>query len=179
MNSQSYVLIVWGGVIYSRLDEPFLSPTINLWIGNKDFVRFCARLEKYLNQDLSFEKAGLNYPVGIVDDIRIHFNHAKTESEAKMLWDKRKERVRFDNLYLLMVGIEGLSENDIRIFGDIPCRNRAILTHEPMKNCDFYYPMKKSKFRKNANRFMDKGADLKWSFEKQFDFVKWLNDGIR
>ena len=42
-----------GGVIYHRLGKQFLSPTINMWFRQPDFVSFCLHLDYYLQQKLS------------------------------------------------------------------------------------------------------------------------------
>lgn len=43
-----------AGKIYHKLGMRFLSPTINLWITQKEFVKFCNNLNFYINQKLVF-----------------------------------------------------------------------------------------------------------------------------
>ena len=43
-----------GGIIYHRLGLKFLTPTINLWFNQKDFIKFISNLQYYLDQKLNF-----------------------------------------------------------------------------------------------------------------------------
>lgn len=45
-----------GGVIYHRLNKKFLSPTINLWMHQPDFLKFVMNLDKYIPENLEFVK---------------------------------------------------------------------------------------------------------------------------
>ena len=40
-----------AGIIYHRYDHPFLSPTINLWIEQNEFLKFVSNLDYYLAQE--------------------------------------------------------------------------------------------------------------------------------
>ena len=44
-----------GGVIYHRLGKQFLSPTINMFFSQPDFVSFCMHLDYYLQQKLLYK----------------------------------------------------------------------------------------------------------------------------
>lgn len=43
-----------GGVIYHRLGKQFLSPTINMWFCQGEFLKFVENLPEYLKEDLAF-----------------------------------------------------------------------------------------------------------------------------
>ena len=62
-----------GGLIYHDLKEKFRSPTVNLYIESPDFIKFCSNLEHYLSIDKMYFKNNTSYPIGILDDIKIHF----------------------------------------------------------------------------------------------------------
>lgn len=164
-----------GGVIYHRLGEQFNSPTINLWIDNKEFIRFCERIQYYVSLDLCFIDSRYDYPVGRLDDICIYFNHCKTEEEAKELWYRRRERIDYDNIFFLLVGNEGLTKEDILRFSKLHCRNKLLISSHTIPYIDCCIKIRPHIFRNNGNRFMDKGLDLKWAFERKFDYVTWLN----
>jgi len=40
--------------------------------------------------------------VGRIDDVLIHFLHYKTFEEAQEKWNKRKQRINWDNLFVMM-----------------------------------------------------------------------------
>ena len=42
----------WGGVVYDRYALPYLTPTIGLWIPPKDYVKFLANIQHYLDSDI-------------------------------------------------------------------------------------------------------------------------------
>lgn len=96
-----------GGVITHELGMRFNSPTVNCWFRNEEFVCFCENLkhyifdcELYIDDDKSRE---LGYPVGKLENISIYFLHYKSFEEAKAKWDARKQRIKWDNIYLTMV----------------------------------------------------------------------------
>ena len=71
-----------AGLIYSRLGEPFYSPTINTSMQNEDFIKFLSDLDYYLAQDVQeWVDDTVDYPVGIIrgrtpeDDVRVNFVH--------------------------------------------------------------------------------------------------------
>lgn len=166
-----------GGCISHRLGEPFNSPTVNLWIGVEDFVKFASDLRYYVSLELVFIDSKRDYPVGQLDDITIHFNHSRTEEEAREQWERRKQRIRYDNLYIILVG--DASAEVIKEFEKIDCRNRVVLCEKNNMNLDYVLAIKPHKWRIDGSRYMDRDLLWRWSFEKNFNYVKWINDGAR
>lgn len=82
-----------AGIIYNRLGKQFLSPTINMWFRQDDFIKFCLNLPYYLSCDLHFVDTEYEYPVAKLDDIHLYFNHSKTNEEALENWNKRKKEL--------------------------------------------------------------------------------------
>ncbi len=97
----------WAGICYHYLGLKFLSPTINMFFGRKDFNKFLTNLEYYLS--LSIESAGNRYeediqryyPVGKLGDLSLYFNHYESFGEAKRCWERRKTRINKNNLLLI------------------------------------------------------------------------------
>ena len=54
-----------GGVFYHDMGLKFLSPTIDLYIPEPDFIKFISNLEYYINTDLEISD-GENYPIGLL-----------------------------------------------------------------------------------------------------------------
>ena len=96
-----------AGIIYHNLGLKFFSPTINLYISGWDYILFVENLEDYLKCELIEKKnSGKDFPVGIllggeIEDIEINFLHYKTFQQAEEAWNKRKQRVNFDNLFFI------------------------------------------------------------------------------
>ena len=55
-----------GGVISHRLGQKFLSPTVNLWLHQRDFLKLAANLREYLSYELEFIDSEYDYPVIMV-----------------------------------------------------------------------------------------------------------------
>lgn len=96
-----------AGIIYHNLGLKFFSPTINLYISGWNYILFVENLEDYLKCELIEKKnSGKDFPVGIllggeIEDIEINFLHYKTFQQAEEAWNKRKQRVNFDNLFFI------------------------------------------------------------------------------
>lgn len=99
-----------AGVICHDLGMPFLSPTVNLFFSARDFVKFVQNMKYYLNIELEMRWEE-EYPVGYLDDIKIHFMHYETCSEARDAWERRKERICWDKILVLSTDMEGFDDN--------------------------------------------------------------------
>ena len=89
-----------GGVLYHDLGVEFLSPTINAFIPEPGFVKMVLNLRCYMEQELMIHW-GEEYPIGMLDDVEIHFMHYETCQEAKEAWDKRKMRINWDKIFVV------------------------------------------------------------------------------
>lgn len=163
-----------GGIIYHRLNKQFLSPTINLWMHQKDFLEFVKNLEGYIKKDLKFVKTEYDYPVAVLGDIKIYFNHSKTEAEARANWDRRKKRIQYDNLYIIMYDRDGITKDDILSLNDVVCKNKIVFSDKKYNDIDYVMTIKPTN-RPLGNQYLDKDWLGIRSFEKRFDFVSWLN----
>lgn len=163
-----------GGVIYHRLNKQFLSPTINLWMHQLDFLKFVKNLEEYIAKDLEFVKTEYDYPVGKLGDIKIYFNHSKTEAEASANWNRRKERIQYDNLYIIMYDRDGVTRDDILSLNNVVCKNKIVFSDKQYNDIDYVMTIKPT-----SKLFGDQYLDKDWlgrrSFEKHLDFANWLN----
>ena len=163
-----------GGIIYHRLGKEFLSPTINLWLHQDDFLKFVLNLKEYISKDLIFVESEYDYPVGILDDIRIYFNHSKTEEEAKLNWDKRKKRINYDNLFIIMYDRDEITKEDIKKLENVDCKNKIVLSDKEYPDIEYVLTIQPNN-KVNGQQYLDKDILDKATFEKYFDFVKWLN----
>ena len=158
-----------GGIIYHRLNKRFLSPTVNLWFYQDDFLKFITDLKQYLSYDLRFVKGIRDYPVAYLGDIRIFFMHYNSEDEARQAWIRRKERINYDNLYIILQDSDKITDEDIRNLKDVNCRNIIVLSNKNRKNLQYIQPIR------TTEKFTNKDKYGMRVFEKQWDYVKWLN----
>lgn len=121
-----------GGIICHDLHLKFMSPTINLYFTNSDFIIFCSNLKEYLNLEISESKLhNKSFPVGVLSgskgDVYIYFMHYKNFNEAKTKWDERKNRINYGNLFIIMEA-QKASEESLLQFNTIPYENKVIFT---------------------------------------------------
>ncbi len=182
-----------AGLIYSRLNENFNSPTINTSIDTKDFIKFLNNLDYYLSQDVvPFKVDDATYPVGKIcgenpqDDIRINFVHYDDFQQAREKWNQRKKRVNKDNMYVIMCDVDDIyqsdynkvgfvSDEDLRIFENFKCNNKALLTRNTQRNQKYAYYIKPNYNRVYPLTYLNRDVLGLNGFEKHFDFVSFLN----
>ena len=121
-----------GGVIYNRLGKEFLSPTINMFFLQPDFVKFVCDLEYYLSLELKFIETDKSYPVALLGDIKLYFNHSKTPEDAANDWRRRKERINYDNIYIILYNRDGCILDDFRKIEKVKCKRFIVLTSTPL-----------------------------------------------
>ena len=165
-----------GGVIYNRLGKRFLSPTINLWFHQQEFIKFLLDMKGYLSEELVFVDSQYDYPVAQLRDIRVYFAHYHTREEARDAWVRRKARINYDNLYIIMYDRDGITREDLLKLKDIHCKGKAVFS-EYVRNyegIDYLYTLKPHR-RENGALFTYADWFGFKTFEKRFDFVKFLN----
>lgn len=137
----------WAGRLYQYLDMPYLSPTAGLYFFAPDYIKFVSDLHRYLNTPLRFinpeeskyyeeikKRGQTEKPIGILDDVEIVFLHYKTKEEAEEKWNRRKERVNFDNIILKFSRMDLCTEKEIEQFDRLPFGNKFVLNNRlPLK----------------------------------------------
>lgn len=129
-----------GTLPYRFLKMAYTSPTVNLFFFAPCYLKFVKNLEYYLGLPLKFKtRSGYEhgelvrnshgqYPLGQLDDIEIHFMHYTSQSEATEKWNRRKQRINFDNLVLVFTDKDLCTPELIREFDDLPHKNKLVLT---------------------------------------------------
>ncbi len=99
----------WGGITYNRLGLEFESPFINMYVKDKYYLKFLKKPQKYINETL--ECVGLKYaplvdkyyPLCMCADVELRFNHYDDFESANNIWEKRKKRINWDNVFVMMM----------------------------------------------------------------------------
>lgn len=169
-----------GGIIYHNLKLRFLSPTINLWISPKDYIKLLKDPQKYLsNSDMHEIKIeNIDYPVGRLDDITIYGQHYKDFDELKYKWNERKKRINWDNIFVFMIERDGCTYRDLLDFDKLPYKNKVVFTqkkYKDIKSC-MVLPNSYDEENKNVNNLLQ----YKSSFSiletiDEFDYVRFFN----
>lgn len=134
-----------GGVFYYDAGMQFLSPTINCFFKEPDFVKFVLKLEYYLslNLEMHWEE---ECPVGTLGDISIFFMHYRTCREAEEAWNRRKERINWNKIVVLATDTEGFDEDSWKLWNQIKYPKILFTTLERKGQGVVTYP----KYKKNG-----------------------------
>lgn len=171
-----------GGVMTHDLGLQFRSPTVNLYIRPKEYVRFLGNLQHYLYEARFVAGQGADYPVGILDDIRVDFVHYQSFDEAVAKWNSRLDRIDLDNAFYVVTERDGCTHDDLVAFDELPYRNKVVFVSKPMLGIAsaFYDPsfpvtggevdvLSNYVSRLSGRRYLD-----------AFDYVSFFNgDGIK
>ncbi len=113
----------FGGLISHTLGLPFRSPTVNMFFRENEFLRFLHAPRVYLEEMPIFKEFAWernlkrDYPVVILGNIDVHFNHYTDFDEAVKIWNRRKARINWYNLFVTMYTD---SEEILRKFDTLP-----------------------------------------------------------
>ncbi len=178
----------WGGYIYHRLNMKFYSPCINIKWQKDSFVKFIQKPRYYLSQPLRMEREGdirgNLFPISSLgegeDKVYMDLVHSVCFTDAKKLWDKRTERVNFDNLFIKL-GIDASDKNrDFYLDGFDKVKQKKICFYSGETEIKGVIYLKRfEKFvtsgsRMDTIKFHDYCRDLNWLL-KSIDILKLLN----
>lgn len=163
-----------AGCIYSDLGKEFISPTVNLYFYADCFLKFCENLEYYLNIDLvesvtSKYKSEINYPLGSLDGIEVHFLHYNSFQEAKEKWNSRKERIDFNNIRFIMTDRDGFNEELAIRFSNLPGNKNILLSAKE-------YNISENVLCYDEDEEISDDFTTFRKYEKYFDVVRWFNE---
>lgn len=117
----------------------FNSPTINVNIPPRDFIKMCMSLEDYLkvvpkisidNHDEIFRKLGggkVTFPVAYIRDVIIFFQHYDSFESACEKWEIRKKRINTNKIIILLVD-NNCTINEYKLFEQIQYKNKYFIT---------------------------------------------------
>ena len=168
-----------GGCICNDLGLQFRSPFVNLCLSAEDYIKFLKEPKSYLDYPLTFlADTKKNYPIAVLKDITLHFVHYESPSNALDAWNRRIERIDWDNLFILMTDRDGCTDTILQEFDKLPYPNKVIFTHIPMPHIRsaVYIPGFEGQTEVgNCDAFINKYSGKKY-FDS-FDYVKWFNEG--
>ncbi len=168
-----------GACICHDLGLQFRSPFVNLYLNAEDYIKFLQQPKTYLDTPLTFlPDTGKAYPVAMLKDITLHFMHYATQQEAEEAWNRRKQRIDWDNLFVLMTEKDGCTEEILKAFDALPYPNKAVFTRIPMPHIQsaVYIPgFEDAGEVGNCDAFVSSYTGKKY-FD-YFDYVKWFNEG--
>ncbi|MCM1160235.1 MAG: DUF1919 domain-containing protein [Roseburia sp.] len=174
----------WGGYTYNSLGLEFQSPFINMFLEAEDYLRLLENLEYYLAQPLHYIKEGYevnlkrNYPIVGLDDVTLYFNHYIDFETAVETWNRRKEKINYDNLLVEMI-ID--AKEDLEKFCELPYKHKIGFTKVPCEIEDvIYFPVMENgyvqeKYQGNFWNFINHMAMAATDECRWYDVLKLLN----
>lgn len=171
----------WAGHVYRYYDLPYNTPTVGMYIFSEDYLKFVYNLRRYIDTELSFinldqsrfkdilkERGGKNVicPIGKLDDIEIIFLHSTSQEEAYEKWNRRKQRINWDNLYFKMSEQNLCTKGLLAQFEKLSYP-KAIFTHAD-------YGFKSQFFYKEFSKDKEVVNDTT-HFRRYINITKWLN----
>lgn len=102
----------WGGVICRTLGIECLSPFKNLSLEDKDYLKLLKHFKYYMGCEMKFleyaynKNSQKNYPVMLLDDVKVHCNHDTNPEDAVEKWNRRREKINYDNLFIEMYTVD-------------------------------------------------------------------------
>ena len=170
-----------GGILYHDLGLKFNSPTINTLIYGDEFVEFVKNIKDYMNCELIYDQTSSQYPIGVLlptnkKSIHIHFLHNNTFEEAKTDWDRRKNRVNYNNMFVIYEHFNKFDNSIIEEFDKLNY-HKVVFTHKKFKNiksAKYISACKKEKGFGTITKFKNKLSGKRNIYA--YDIVKQLNN---
>lgn len=167
-----------GCVLLHELGMRFNSQFVNLSLSAPDYIKYLEDFDKYNEMPLKFVEpdAKKGYPIGNLDDLTILFVHYKTNEEAQIKWEERKQRINKKNLFIIFTCQDGYNEEIMERFDRLSFPNKVMFTNKQ-------YPQFKSAFfckdyenKSDVYMFLDfkNHFTVKRRYDV-FDFVSWFN----
>ena len=167
-----------GAFILHDLGLRFNSPFVNLYMFPKDFLKMLHDLKRYMSLELKeVYEEGISFPIGELEDIHIYFMHYSSFGEAKAKWDRRKERINYDNLFVLFNDRDNCTYSDLLEFDSLPYKNKAVFTHRPypeLKTAVYIHGFENRTEVGDCFEFVPNRIGKK--YYDDFDFVHWFNE---
>ena len=191
LNNTDFTIIsnnCFGGIVYEYFGLQKLSPTVGCYFFADDYLKFISRLDYYLNQELNFiplhkskyskkiselseiNKENLNAPIGLLDDVTIVFLHYRNQLEAYEKWNRRIQRINYDNLIFKFSHQNLCSNIQIEKFDKLNLNGKKICFIKTVNTnikCGVYYP----------GFEQEDSIDDIYNWHKYFNLEKFINTG--
>lgn len=170
------------GMLLHDLGLPFLTPTINLMMYQREFVKFVLDMDYYLSQELRFfDDPYYVCPCAKLGEgsktITIHFTHYVNQEEAADHWKKRSFRIHYDNLFVFAMERDGVTKADIIKLGSLNVRGLVVFAAHNYSDIPYTVCIPKYQNEGEIGNILVRSY---WNdekeYERHFDFVKWFNE---
>lgn len=149
----------FGSLLYKKLGLKYNTPFAGTFVPIGNYLEILKNLEYYLSLDL---KTSINCGevVGILDDALIQFPHEKNPDVAKENWNRRLERLDFNNLFVHMGFNYHYYISPIQIYSLDDAKN---------------VPQKNKLFINEHDYYLTNNGILDFPKDGVVDIISWLN----
>ncbi|MEG1312344.1 MAG: DUF1919 domain-containing protein [Romboutsia sp.] len=168
-----------GAFIMNELGVKFNTPTVNLFFYPNDFIKFLENFDEYLliNLEENLEKSmALQYPVGILNDIEVHFMHYDSFEIAKEKWEERCKRIDKKNIFIMSTDRDGCTYDIIKRFDKLKFDNKVIFTRKEYKEFESAFYIDGFENEKEVGLLFEFEGYLGKKYYDRFNFVNWFNN---
>lgn len=167
----------WGGYVYQRYGLQYRTPFIGLYIFAPDYIKMLKSLEKYLKKEITFIEPNESkykneliktnrlgkYPIGLLEDIELHFLHYKNEKEALEKWNRRLKRLDYNKMLVKFSDNYLCSKNLIIEFDNLKFKNKLCISANDynLKSVVQYDIYKEKGYVENEWAYDSKYIDIK------------------
>lgn len=173
----------WGGGVYEDLNLMYRTPTVGLFFFTPCYIKFVKDLENNLKKEINFTNKSkyvkaneiqnqTPYPIGLIDDIEIHFLHYQSAEDAYAKWERRKKRINYNNIFLVFSDVEDYNIQDLLIYDQLPYK-KVFFSSKQIPGIKSLIWLKKFE---SSGRIGDIYSN-KWDYRRYFNISKWLNRG--
>lgn len=187
LKDSNFVIITnncWGGAVYQWLQRPYNSPFVGIGIKGECYIKLLSNFDYYMNTSIQFTTKSkypdrtINYPLGIIDDVEIHFTHYKSEEEAKEKWERRTARMLEEkiknNYFFKICDSWDVDKEMMKKFHQLPFKNKISFTQYDYSDLKLKNHYKINERNKKAKDNFPNGVKL---FKLTFlytDIFYWL-----
>lgn len=141
-----------------------------------DYLKFVENIDYYLKQDvIPYTDQYMQYPIACIGDLKCYLVHYKTVDQFRIAWERRKTRIKKDNIFLILTDRDGFQEDMLKRYAMLPYK-KILFCHRIYKGYDFEVLI--PDFAKNS--FVGVMSDFatiygEKYYDRYFDIVGWLN----
>ena len=169
----------WGGQFYRCTGRAYNTPFVGLMLMAPCYLKLLEQPLYYLEQKLVFTnhsrynnlqqlREKKPYPLGLLEDVEIHFLHYATTTEASEKWNRRKARVDWEHLYVkFAMDKDYADEHLLEDFERLPYKNKICFSRESYSNPINY----------RVKGYVEDGAQLFSLCFKEVNLFQWFKNG--
>lgn len=174
----------WGAEVYRNFNLAYRTPFVGLFLMAPCYIKLLKNLRFYMDAELTFIKTSKYeernmdrgekrnfYPIGLLNkEIEIHFLHYKNDAEALETWNKRKERINWNNLYIKFdSGKDACTYELLCEFALLPYPNKLCISRQDYPEIPVSVNM--------GSRWVVDGAKMYRISLEEVNMINWLNGG--